>query len=132
MKFQTMLVSTVNIRNKLIQYHTKWMIKKNILSIYFNNNIFPKIVNHRNMGYKVNINSTEWTGRFNNPQRSNAENLLKKVDVVEVDDSDVVCDGGGGSLGHPLSYLLLDDEQPEVPKQCLYCGTKYIMKKKKN
>lgn len=33
------------------------------------------------------------------------------------------CDGGGGSLGHPLEFIKLDAPYPAV---CKYCGAKFM------
>lgn len=33
------------------------------------------------------------------------------------------CDGGGGSLGHPLEFIKLDSPYPAV---CKYCGAKFM------
>ena len=77
-------------------------------------------------GYKVS--GEDWTGRVHNPQRSNSEELVHKVPVIEVDGTLAVCDGGGGSLGHPLEYMQLNDDSPKEPKVCLYCGLRFVMK----
>ncbi|GAB0493819.1 hypothetical protein MMPV_005105 [Pyropia vietnamensis] len=34
-----------------------------------------------------------------------------------------MCDGGGGSLGHPLEFIKLDAPYPAV---CKYCGAKFM------
>lgn len=77
-------------------------------------------------GYKVS--GEDWTGRVDNPQRSSSEDLIDKVPVIEVDGTLAVCDGGGGSLGHPLEYIQLNDDAPTEPKVCLYCGLRFVMK----
>lgn len=53
----------------------------------------------------------------------------KPVEVIKVDqDSDqVVCDGGGGPLGHPQVWYSFDGK-PEA--SCHYCGRKFIKKDK--
>jgi len=71
----------------------------------------------------------EQTGNTGNKHRSNAEELIAKVNVVEVDGPVALCDGGGGSLGHPLEYIKLDWRHPDVPVECKYCGIRYVMKK---
>ena len=44
----------------------------------------------------------EASGKVNNPQHSNAEDLIAKVKTIYVQGSEAVCDGGGGALGHPV------------------------------
>ena len=40
----------------------------------------------------------------------------------------VICDGGGGSLGHPKVYLSIKDENGI---ECSYCGKSFVFKKDK-
>ena len=42
-------------------------------------------------------------------------------DVIEVASPVVMCDGGGGALGHPLVYLRIEDRQVTCP----YCSRTY-------
>lgn len=56
--------------------------------------------------------------------RSNAEELINKVPVIEVDGHLAVCDGGGGALGHPVEYIQLDTISKE-PAICKYCGLRF-------
>ena len=35
---------------------------------------------------------------------------VEAPEIVEVDDTRVACDGGGGALGHPKVYLEMGDE----------------------
>lgn len=60
--------------------------------------------------------------------RSNAEYLIAQVPVVEVDGYLAVCDGGGGTLGHPVEYIQLNTQSNE-PQMCKYCGLRYIKSK---
>jgi NADH dehydrogenase (ubiquinone) Fe-S protein 6 len=40
-----------------------------------------------------------------------------------------VCEGGGGSLGHPIEYIQLDKvNNSNEPSTCLYCGLRYKSK----
>ena len=39
----------------------------------------------------------------------------------------LVCDGGGGALGHPLEYIQLNTTLKE-PQICKYCGLRFIAK----
>ena len=57
--------------------------------------------------------------------RSNALELVDKQPIIEVDGELAICDGGAGSLGHPLEYLAL---KPGVVKRCIYCALQYKMK----
>ena len=46
-------------------------------------------------------------------------------EVIEVEDTRVVCDGGGGALGHPRVYLEMGDEGFV---ECGYCDRRYVLK----
>lgn len=59
--------------------------------------------------------------------RSNAEELVNKVPVIEVDGLVAVCDGGGGALGHPLEYIQLHLANKKV-NVCKYCGLRFTAK----
>lgn len=59
--------------------------------------------------------------------RSNAQELVNKVPVIEVDGHLAVCDGGSGALGHPIEYIQLDTVSNK-PAVCKYCGLRYKMK----
>jgi len=48
------------------------------------------------------------------PFRSNAEQLIAKVPVIEVEKMFAVCTGGGGSLGHPTEYIQLNTVVPHT------------------
>ena len=49
---------------------------------------------------------------------------MNEREIFEVDDADetVGCDGGGGSLGHPLVYLRFEGK-PVV--DCYYCSRRF-------
>lgn len=79
--------------------------------------------------YKVSPTSGEVTGKnLENLHRSDAEELIAKVDVIEVDGDTAVCDGGGGSLGHPVSYINLKNPDDGTVVPCKYCGLRFTMK----
>ncbi len=90
--------------------------------------VSPYLLSRRPFSYKVDDKSQEWTGRESNPQRSTAMEHILKVPVTVVDGPTAICDGGGGELGHPLAYINLNDDVPDEPKVCLYCGLRYVMK----
>lgn len=46
----------------------------------------------------------------------------REIKIVEADAEDVGCDGGAGSLGHPLVYLPFEG-RPFV--DCYYCGQRF-------
>ena len=46
-------------------------------------------------------------------------------EVIEVDETRVACDGGGGALGHPKVWLEMGDE---TFVECPYCGRRYELK----
>jgi len=67
----------------------------------------------------------EATGVIPNAHHSNAEKLINSVGVIKVKGSMAICDGGGGSLGHPIEYIQLE-LQNQVPSICKYCGLRYV------
>ena len=46
-------------------------------------------------------------------------------EIIEVDDTRVACDGGGGVLGHPLVYLEMGDA---TFVECPYCDRRYVLR----
>jgi uncharacterized Zn-finger protein len=46
-------------------------------------------------------------------------------ETMEVDDTRVACDGGGGPLGHPKVYLEMGDEGFV---ECPYCDKRFVLK----
>ncbi|KAG7396346.1 hypothetical protein PHYBOEH_002481 [Phytophthora boehmeriae] len=63
-----------------------------------------------------------------NRHRSDAEQRIAQVPVVEVAGNVAVCDGGGGALGHPVEYIQLDTVKHHSAQTCKYCGVRYKMK----
>ncbi|RLN45929.1 hypothetical protein BBJ29_007078 [Phytophthora kernoviae] len=63
-----------------------------------------------------------------NRHRSDAEQRIAQVPVVEVAGNVAVCDGGGGALGHPVEYIQLDTVKYHTAQTCKYCGVRYKMK----
>lgn len=49
--------------------------------------------------------------------------LVDDREVVITDAVYVRCDGGTGTLGHPLEYLTLEKDGEVV---CNYCGRRYV------
>jgi len=47
-------------------------------------------------------------------------------EVIEVDSTRVMCDGGGGALGHPRVYLEMGDEDCV---ECGYCDRRFVLRK---
>jgi len=66
----------------------------------------------------------EATGKSDNRHHSNSEQLIDRVGVIKVKGSLAVCDGGGGSLGHPVEYIQLELKKNE-PAVCKYCGLRF-------
>ncbi len=50
---------------------------------------------------------------------------LPAPEVIEVTDTRVACDGGGGALGHPKVYLEMGDENFI---DCPYCDRRFKLK----
>jgi uncharacterized Zn-finger protein len=51
---------------------------------------------------------------------------MKTFEVIEVRSLEVVCDGGGGPLGHPRVFLHIDQDRGEIT--CPYCSRNYVVK----
>lgn len=47
-------------------------------------------------------------------------------EVIEVTQSRIACDGGGGALGHPRVWLTVDPKTGFV--ECGYCDRKFVLK----
>ncbi len=50
---------------------------------------------------------------------------MQPVETVEVENSKVACNGGGGALGHPRVYLAIG-KQRQI--DCPYCGCRFVLK----
>ena len=48
--------------------------------------------------------------------------MAKPLEILETNSKTVVCDGGGGALGHPRVFLQIGQEN-EI--ECPYCGRVY-------
>lgn len=51
---------------------------------------------------------------------------VPEPEVIEVDRSQIACDGTGGSGGHPRVWLQIDPEKGWV--ECGYCDRRYVLK----
>ncbi len=47
-------------------------------------------------------------------------------EIIEVDDTVVACNGGGGALGHPRVYLNLETDGFV---DCPYCDRRFVLRK---
>eukprot|EP00826_Nyctotherus_ovalis_P007058 TRINITY_DN11739_c0_g1_i1.p1 TRINITY_DN11739_c0_g1~~TRINITY_DN11739_c0_g1_i1.p1 ORF type:complete len:110 (+),score=21.12 TRINITY_DN11739_c0_g1_i1:156-485(+) len=60
---------------------------------------------------------------------TNAEELLQRVPVIEVDGDTARCAGVKNLLlGHPVVYIQLKTRKPGSVVPCPYCGMKYVKK----
>ena len=50
---------------------------------------------------------------------------MEAVEIIEADDPEVACDGGGGALGHPRVYLHMGANRDI---DCPYCGRRFVLK----
>ncbi|HTQ13128.1 MAG TPA: zinc-finger domain-containing protein [Rhizomicrobium sp.] len=50
---------------------------------------------------------------------------ISPPETIEVDDTRVACDGGGGALGHPKVYLEMGDEGFV---ECPYCDRRFVLR----
>ena len=49
---------------------------------------------------------------------------MEPVEIVEVENPKVACDGDGGALGHPRVFLNMGDKR-EI--DCPYCGRRFVL-----
>ena len=49
---------------------------------------------------------------------------VEAPEIIEVDDTRVACDGGGGALGHPKVYLEMGDKDFV---ECPYCDRRFVL-----
>ena len=87
----------------------------------------PSIVSFINSSNRTLYTGTSGSPYTEGKHRSNAEELVNQIPVIEVDGHTAVCDGGGGALGHPIEYIQLDTISEE-PAVCKYCGLRYKSK----
>ncbi len=52
--------------------------------------------------------------------------MAEPVETINVESTQVNCDGGGGALGHPRVFLQIDPEAGTI--DCPYCGRHYVLK----
>lgn len=69
--------------------------------------------------------SKEATGQYTNKWHSNSEDLVNMYPIIMVKTDIAVCDGGGGTLGHPLEYMNMN-RQKDGPEVCKYCGLRFM------
>ena len=53
---------------------------------------------------------------------------MEPVEILEVTDTTVACDGDSVPLGHPRVFLKLVDGEVDCP----YCGRRYVLKEGAN
>ena len=49
---------------------------------------------------------------------------MEPIEIIQVQEERVACDGGGGALGHPRVFLNLGDEGHVT---CPYCSRKFVL-----
>ena len=57
--------------------------------------------------------------------RSNAQQLIEKIPIIDVQGGVAVCDGGGGALGQPIEYITLNMVNEGEENECKYCGLRF-------
>ena len=61
--------------------------------------------------------------------KTNAEELINKMPIIEVDGDVSRCTGVHGmNLGHPVQYIQLDRRHEFTPAVCKWCGLRYRRK----
>ena len=65
----------------------------------------------------------------NTTHKSNAEELINKLPVIEVEGDTVRCSGVNElGYGHPVHYMTVDQRNIETPVVCKWCGLRYVKK----
>ena len=59
-------------------------------------------------------------------QTPSDKEAISAPEIIEVESTRVMCDGGGGALGHPRVYLEMGDEDFV---ECGYCDRRFVLKK---
>jgi uncharacterized Zn-finger protein len=54
-----------------------------------------------------------------------SKEAIPAPETIEVETTRVMCDGGGGALGHPRVYLEMGDENFV---ECGYCDRRFVLK----
>ncbi|MCO5563872.1 hypothetical protein L7F22_017523 [Adiantum nelumboides] len=60
---------------------------------------------------------------FKNLNKKSPMEYINEIAPIPVEGRVVACDGGHDILGHPVEYISLDSEEPNV---CKYCGLRYV------
>ena len=61
--------------------------------------------------------------------KSNAEELINALPIVEVDGDTARCLGVHAlGFGHPVQYIQLNKRQPGEPETCKWCGLRFKQK----
>lgn len=50
---------------------------------------------------------------------------MEPPETIEVETTQIACDGGDGALGHPRVFLNMGDEHQV---DCPYCGRRFVLK----
>lgn len=56
---------------------------------------------------------------------TNNDTILQAPEVETVTTTRIACDGGGGALGHPRVWLLIDPKVGSV--RCGYCDKQFVL-----
>ena len=51
---------------------------------------------------------------------------MEPVEVIEIEEPRVGCDGGGGALGHPMVYYSFGTKDAV---DCGYCGRRFVKRR---
>ena len=58
-------------------------------------------------------------------QTPSGKEAIAAPEIIEAETTRVMCDGGGGTLGHPRVYLEMGDENFV---ECGYCDRRFVLK----
>lgn len=56
--------------------------------------------------------------------------MTQTFETIQATNREVVCDGGGGALGHPKVYLHIDHDKGDSVT-CGYCSRKFVYREGK-
>lgn len=51
--------------------------------------------------------------------------VIEAPEIIEVDGTRAICDGGGGTLGHPRVFLEMGDKDYV---ECPYCDRRFVLR----
>jgi len=81
-----------------------------------------------NLGFDPGLLKDKPFDKHDHPTRP-ASVYIAQVPPIVAEERVVMCDGGGGQLGHPRVYINLDASKVDEPTPCGYCGQPFVQKR---